>query len=240
MQFQWTEVSLATQDFAPLPWTREAHFLFYYILVVILWILVVFPLRMFPSTVTLSALALPVALVVGLLIAIRVARAGTAGAPAILVVPGVFVIVAGAIFDMAATVYHSPDLGRENNPIARLLLDSGYSVGTVYGFAVLCQGLYLGLLSTLWIGLLKHREFLVASLREERSFWRFFKAATGGKALTWRQWFLPLRLSEMPEGRTPSGSSPSCGSPDPSTAGISAASGWGSCPGCASPRLFTS
>lgn len=103
---------------------------------------------------------------------------------------------------MAATVHHSPDLGQESNPIARALLDAGHPLSLVYGFAIVCQGLYVALACALWWALLKHRTILLTSLRELRSPWAFLKAATGGGDLTWRQWLLPMRLSELPDSRS--------------------------------------
>ncbi len=60
--------------------------------------------------------------------------------------------------------------------------------------------MFLSLLCALWIGLLRHRWFLAASIQGVRSPLRFLKAATGGGALTWRQWLLPLGLSDLPTG----------------------------------------
>ena len=108
-------------------------------------------------------------------------------------------IVGGAAFDIAATLHHTPDLQQEANPIARALLDSGYSLPVVYGLAIVCQGLYISLICATWVALLKHRSFLVRSLGEAQSPLAFLKAATGGAGLTWRQWFFPMRLSEFPD-----------------------------------------
>lgn len=99
---------------------------------------------------------------------------------------------------MVATVIHSAQLRDESNPLARGLLDSGHSLAFVYGYGILSQSLLLALVVTLWFALLRHRNILAASLRGHSSFMRFMKAATGGAHLTWRQWIIPLKMSELP------------------------------------------
>lgn len=179
--------------------TREAHYLFLLSLGSASFIIAIYLLRVFPAVSAPSAFALPPLLIVCLDLAIRLARAGTTAAPAGVLIPGVAFVVGGGVFDIAATLYHSPDLAHETNPIARSLLDSSYPLGLVYGLSAVCQVLYVSLLCVLWAALLRHRSFLLTSLRETRSPMTFLKAATGGRDLTWRQWVLPVRLSELPD-----------------------------------------
>jgi hypothetical protein len=68
----------------------------------------------------------------------------------------------------------------------------------VYAYALICQSLYVAVIVFLWAGLLRHRFSLVDSIRGSQSFLESVKAATGGSSLSWRQWCLPLRLSDLP------------------------------------------
>lgn len=161
------------------------------------WIVVLFLLGE-PSALVLPTIyILPVLLCITLYLSIRLALQGAAAAPKGLVVTGILCIVGGGLFDMLATVIHTPDLRHEMNPIARALLDSGYRVSFVYRYGVAAQALWLGSVCTVWIGLLRHRDDLRTSV-DTTSVMRFLKSATGGSDLTWRQWIVPLTLSELP------------------------------------------
>jgi hypothetical protein len=144
------------------------------------------------------AYALPVACAACLALAIRLARLGPAPASRLAALLGTTLLLGAGGFDMAATLAHSPDLAREGNPLARALLDSGHSSRFVLGYGLLGQGLYLSCLCVLWLALLRHWPRLVGSVRDQPTFPRFLKGATGGAGLTWRQWLLPLRWSELP------------------------------------------
>ncbi|MCH7988350.1 MAG: hypothetical protein IID46_04270, partial [Planctomycetes bacterium] len=137
-------------------------------------------------------------LVSSLIIAIRLAGKGTAPIPLAFGTIGILFIVGGGTFDMIATVIHTPRLRDEGNVIARALLDSGHALAFVYGYAILAQTTFLALVCAMWLSLLRHRDILIASLQGHSSFMRFFKAATGGAHLTWRQWIIPFNMSELP------------------------------------------
>jgi hypothetical protein len=151
-----------------------------------------------PRLAVWAAYALPFALAVCLILAIRFARQGSASAPSLAAWLGVTLICGTATFDMAATLIHSPDLRREGNPVVRVLLDSGHSSRFVLAYGGIAQGLYLSCLCALWLALLRHRPRLLDSVRGERTFFRFLRSATGGAELSWRQWLLPLRWAELP------------------------------------------
>jgi len=163
-----------------------------------IWTTAVFYYDVPANTAVPTAYALPLILVVSLYCALRLALKGGMTAPWLLTMLGVFYVVGGGAFDITATIIHSPDLQREANPIARTLLDSDHSIRFVYSYAGVCQSLYLSLICTLWIALLKHRQTLAASVSDTRSFFRFLKAATAGAHLSWRQWLFPIKLSELP------------------------------------------
>jgi len=86
----------------------------------------------------------------------------------------------GAVFDVFATVIHSPSLIQEFNPVARLLLDSGHSTGFVYAYGGFCQIAFATLVCLLWAGFLRHRQSIVNSVRESTSLMQLLKA------LNWR------------------------------------------------------
>ena len=185
-------------ELATLPANKQAKLLVILLLVFTVCFLPLFYLRREWAVAITAAYTLPVLLIAGLLLAVRIARAGTAIAPLSILIPGLVFIIGGAAFDMAATVVHTPDLSLEQNPIARTLLDSGHGVSFVYVYALLCQSLYVGFIAVLWSGLLRHRANLRDSVGGCRTFLEFAKAASGGSRLSWRQWILPMRLSELP------------------------------------------
>ena len=85
-----------------------------------------------PSVSAPFALVLPVLLVVCVYLAGKLARGGASSANYIWMLAGMAFLIGGAAFDIGATIYHSPDLESEANPVARALLDSGYSVALVF------------------------------------------------------------------------------------------------------------
>lgn len=112
---------------------------------------------------------------------------------------GVFFIIGGAAFDMIVTVIKSPSLDREANPVARALLDSGQTLPFVYGYGVTAQFLLVSVTCLMWAAFLRHRAEMVASAKSTAHSWfDFIKAMTGGGHLSWRQYFLPLKFSELP------------------------------------------
>lgn len=150
-----------------------------------------------PSIQLLGAFLLPV---VGLLVgrlACRLGRYREWSLPAAL---GAVFIVGGTIFDLTATFLHSPALDLEANPAIRVLLDSGHSLRFVYGYIFITHGIFAWSFTVLWLVYLNHCPFIVTSAGavNPASWWEFLKAATGGGHLSWRQWALPLRRSEMP------------------------------------------
>jgi hypothetical protein len=182
----------------PLPTHREAKLLLLLTVGTVVGLLLVFyPRPNGPAAIRL-AYAVPIILAAALVLALRVARAGAATAPRLPLLFGLAFIVGGATLDISATVIHSPDLKLEQNPIARVLLDSGHSLSFVYWYAGVCQPLFLACLAFLWVGLLRHRHSIENSVRGVQTFLQLVKAATGGSSLTWRQWLLPLKFSELP------------------------------------------
>jgi hypothetical protein len=69
----------------------------------------------------------------------------------------------------------------------------------IYG--AVAQSLLAILIVTLWAGFLKHRQVIVDSaiISNEKTALDFFKAATGGSDLTWRQYLIPLQMTDLPK-----------------------------------------
>ena len=140
----------------------------------------------------------PLILAGGIFQMIILYRQGQSNLPRAFFILGVVLLLGGALFDMIITVIKSPTLELESNPIARILLDSGYSTGFVYGYGALAQSLLIILECTMWASLLRHRETIIASANYEHStYFDFFKSAHGGEDLTWRQFFFPIKISEF-------------------------------------------
>jgi len=109
-------------------------------------------------------------------------------------------LLGGVGFDICATVVHTPDLADEMNVVARKLLDSGFSVLSVYVFAGVMQTLDVLMMASCWVGFVRHRETYLNSCFESAtdSLFSFIKAATGGGKLSWRAYLFPMRMSEAP------------------------------------------
>jgi hypothetical protein len=135
---------------------------------------------------------------VALAAAVPLGAAGKGDAPAAPLLAGWGVILTGAACDVFATVAHSPDLAREANPVLRALLDNGVTLWQVYLFGGVLQLLFIALTMVLWLGLLKHRHTLAATMPERGSLLAYFKAGTGGRELTYRQWLCPLAYKDLP------------------------------------------
>lgn len=146
-----------------------------------------------------TAYSLPAVGLLALVLLDRLVSQGETGLPRAVSWCGAAFIVGGAILDIAVTVAHSPDLAMEGNPYVRVLLDSEHSLTFVYVHALVTQSLYITLFCGIWLGFLKHRQTIAATIAaaSPRTILEFFKAATGGAHLTTRQWLFPVRSSEV-------------------------------------------
>jgi hypothetical protein len=150
-----------------------------------------------PIIIPLCASLIPI-FAVPLAVALPLAIAGKGTAPAGPLLAGWAVILGGAACDIFATVTHSPDLDREANPVIRGLLDNGLSIEGVYFIAAVLQLLWVLLALVLWLGILKHRHTLAATMPPRGSLLVYFKAGTGGRELSYRQWLCPLTYADLP------------------------------------------
>lgn len=180
-----------------LPGRRWAQLAVMSVLLAILAILAPFLLQARAAVIFVYLSLLPL-FAVALAAAVPLAGAGKSQAPLTPLLLGWAVILGGAACDIYATVNHSPDLTREANPVIRGLLDSGISLKQVYWIGAIVQVLFVGVAMVLWFGLLKHRHTLAATMPPRGSLLEYFKAGTGGRELSYRQWLCPLAYSELP------------------------------------------
>ena len=161
--------------------------------------LVVFSTDRFAAWKVPSAYLLLLAAPASLPLSARIASFGPSPAPTGLLLIGTLFVVGGASLDCGATIWHTPDLSREANVIARALLDSGHSLGFVTAAGVLGQITFGATVVCGWAGLLRHRHPIIADMPAGGAFIPTLKAATCGAHLTLRQWILPLRYTELPD-----------------------------------------
>lgn len=147
------------------------------------------------------AYVIPVSLIIGIGITAVLYRKGDSNLPLGPLLAGIVGIVGGASFDVIATVIKTPFLERETNPIARSLLDSGHSIEFMYVYGLMVQVLVIVFGCVMWAAFLRNRKAIIAAGKnaDPKSYWEFLKAATGSGHLSWRQYFLPLNLSELPK-----------------------------------------
>lgn len=142
----------------------------------------------------------PIGAGIGLCLAVAILRLGQDPLPRGLWLVGCASILGAAAADILVTVSHSPSLEDEANPIVRTLLDSGYALPFVNGFAGVAQALMIAMILVLWTAFLKHRGTILrlAMTSRPQSLPDFFKAAFGGRSLSWRQFLFPVRIRELP------------------------------------------
>jgi len=136
-------------------------------------------------------------LALALAAAVPLAAIGKGDVPVAPLLAGWAVVLGGAACDIFATVANS-HLAHEANPVFRGLLDNGVGLKQVYLFGGVLQVLFVGLTMVLWLGLLKHRHTLAATMPPSGSLLAYFKAGTGGRELSYRQWICPLAYADLP------------------------------------------
>jgi len=146
------------------------------------------------------AYILPLTFLFAIVLVVLLYLQGRSTLPKIPLMAGLLFSIGGVMLDAVATVINTPNLEEEANVIARMLLESGHSVGFVYVYGAVSQTLYLILVCGLWVTFLRHRDTLITSAMSTlpKTRLEFVKAATGGAHLSWRQYFLPLKVSELP------------------------------------------
>jgi hypothetical protein len=138
---------------------------------------------------------LPAAVLGLLVLTIILARQGPVRSISALVIGCVF-LLGGLAFDIAATVWHSPDLTREANFIARIFLDSGHGLAFTYIYGGI-MSILVGLATCFWwMAFLVHYRTWLDTVRSDR-FLEFLRLAYGGGILSWRQLLLPLSFADF-------------------------------------------
>ena len=147
------------------------------------------------------AYVLPLILLGGIALVVPIYLQGRSDLPRVPLFSGFIFSIGGVALDAGATILNTPTLTQEANVIARALLDSGHSIGFVYAYGIVSQILYLILVCGLWATFLRHRMTLLGSVIDAlpKSGLEFLKAAVGGAHLSWRQYFFPLKFSELPK-----------------------------------------
>lgn len=146
------------------------------------------------------AFLLPVFLIYEIVLATFMYRAIDSPLPTIPFLSGLLFVAGGAAFDGTATLVKSPALTLEANPVARSLLDLGFSVNLVIFYGIVSQIAFVVFVCIMWAAFLKHKDTFLALVkcRKEQSGLGFIKAAMGGANLSWRQFFIPFSISEFP------------------------------------------
>jgi len=96
---------------------------------------------------------------------------------------GLFLIIGGAIFDVAITIIYSPDLTQEANHIVRFFFDLDLSLSQIYWLGLMGQTLYVSILSMLWANFLKAYPILLQQI-QPTTFAKTFISIFGGPHAT--------------------------------------------------------
>jgi len=163
-------------------------------------ILLIYFTRYFEALRIALAYVLPSTFLIGIVLVVMLYRQGKDPLPKASLLGGWLFSIGGVALDAGTTIINTPTLAQEANVLARALLNSGHSVAFVYAYGSVSQILYLMLVCGLWATFLRHRQTLIASAMSAhpKSGIDFIKAATGGAHLSWRQYLLPFKLSELP------------------------------------------
>lgn len=146
------------------------------------------------------AFLLPIYLVYGIGLATLIYQTVNTPLPIGPFLIGLLFVAGGAAFDGIATLVKSPTLTLEANPVARSLLDFGFSANLVIIYGIFSQIAFVAFVCILWAAFLKHKDTFLSLVKskKEQSGLGFIKAAMGGAHLSWRQFFLPYSISEFP------------------------------------------
>jgi hypothetical protein len=134
---------------------------------------------------------------------VRILKLGDRGGTPIPYRPAIWgsaFIILAAMMDLGCTLMMSPMLEDEGNIYLRRLLDAGCAIESVYVYIFITQVLFVSMFVIVWVSFLQHYPLLVQSIvvSDPQTTVEFLKSATGGAHLTWRQWIIPLRPSEVP------------------------------------------
>lgn len=109
-------------------------------------------------------------------------------------IAGCIFMVGGAFFDIAATIYHTPDLKREANPIVRFLFSNGFSISFIYIYGIIAQFLTILWSGFLWAAFIRHRTLWLNTvmLLKPKSFSAFIRFSFSGKPLGIIDFLIPF------------------------------------------------
>ncbi len=108
-------------------------------------------------------------------------------------------IVGGISFDVWATLLQSPDLALEGNKVITTLLYTDHDPDFIYVYGLGLQSILCCIMILLWAGFLRHRHTWFDDVMNHApvTYAEFLKATTGGGRLSWRQYLIPWRTSEL-------------------------------------------
>lgn len=115
--------------------------------------------------------------------AIRLARQGSQAYLPLLAWTGALLIAGGIWSDVLATVFYSPDMAREGNPIIVFLRENGFPLWVQYLTGFTAQFLLTVICCALWLAFVRHLPFYKAALLAMRpqSLIEFLWASLGGR-----------------------------------------------------------
>jgi hypothetical protein len=135
-----------------------------------------------PNLIQISVWLFVAILLFSCVMLLQIYRVGTTPVPPLALWGGIAFLWGGAAFDMIATVIVNPDLSLEANIVARALLDAGYSVSFIYGYAIAVQALLQLMLSLMWASALHHRDTLLENTwQADHSSFKGFALASIGR-----------------------------------------------------------
>lgn len=111
-------------------------------------------------------------------------------------------IAGGALFDIGATIFHSPNLSRESNPIVQILFNNGFGIAFVYSFGAIAQFFLILWVCLLWGAFIRHRGFWLDNvmLLKPNSFASFFCYSFSGRKLGIINFLIPFGKSRSKKG----------------------------------------
>jgi len=145
-------------------------------------IVIVFRIPSFTAARIPAACILLAALLVEIYLVHQFSRTTTTAAPLLPLLAGWTFALGGIGLDVVMTVIKTPDFAREDNPVVKALLESGYSVRSIRIFGLIAQSGVALLTCLAWTAFLRHRATVLALARAlgPGSYREFVNAAVRG------------------------------------------------------------
>ncbi len=135
---------------------------------------------------TLAIIGLVASVILGIeilatLCSVHLAKQGSNRYSRATALAGILFIVGGIWFDVCVTIFYSPDLQRERNPLVVSFLSQNVPLWGIILFAFVAQGLLTVLSCVLWVAFLKHADIYLSAIlaMRPRSLLGFLFASIG-------------------------------------------------------------